>query len=252
MKRLTLTVVLALGGLVASIGIAWAQIPQSRCADCHFANPAAPGIDHARDVEYSAHGRAGIGCEQCHGGNSSSFEPALAHRNLLPPSDPASPVNPRNLPLTCGHCHAGPLMAFEPSRHYQLLDQGDARAPTCATCHGAAGRPGPSPKALEKECAQCHGPKGIAVRPGRAAQARVIYQSIADARDLLGATHKLIGRITDPTRRAQMEKAYREAELPLTDAIYAGHQFVYDGVEERLASAQQRITELMAKLMAGK
>ena len=59
-----------------------------------------------------------------------------------------SPVNWRNLPVTCGTCHAGPFVAFQKSEHFALLQKGDARVPTCATCHGAVAAQRPSVAAL--------------------------------------------------------------------------------------------------------
>src|SRR3972149_108613 len=55
-----------------------------------------------------------------------------------PPAQ-ARPLNPRNLPATCGTCHAGPYVAFQDSEHFLMLRNGDRSAPTCVTCHGAAG-----------------------------------------------------------------------------------------------------------------
>jgi hypothetical protein len=56
----------------------------SRCAACHFANMSdVPAPEHLGDYQRSAHAKKGVGCERCHGGDPSTFEPALAHRVIV-------------------------------------------------------------------------------------------------------------------------------------------------------------------------
>ena len=79
-----------------------------KCVDCHANKQLMQkyGLPLDRYVTYetSAHGRADrfgslavARCATCHG--------ACA---ILPPSDPESPVNPKNLVKTCGRCHERP------------------------------------------------------------------------------------------------------------------------------------------------
>ena len=110
MKGLTSISGVFLAFLLLSAAPATAQ--QSRCADCHFANPTAPAGIHLSDWDRSAHSRNNVGCEKCHGGDATTFESFLAHRGVLNSANPASPVNRRNLPATCGACggtHMGVL-----------------------------------------------------------------------------------------------------------------------------------------------
>jgi len=221
---------------------------QSRCADCHFSRPDAPAADHLSDWDRSAHGRNNVGCEKCHGGDAASFESFIAHRGIVNSTNPASPVNRRNLPGTCGTCHAGPFVAFQKSQHFALLEKGDARVPVCSTCHGAAGFRRPSAKALETQCRQCHGPTGIAPRPERAEAARTLYEALNETRDLLRSTRSLLNRVSDKTRRAQLDQAYQQVEVPLIEAVRAGHEFTYDNLKERLSVARQRLEALLAQV----
>jgi hypothetical protein len=220
---------------------------QSRCADCHFARPEAPAPFHLADWDHSAHSRNNVGCERCHGGDATTFEPLLAHRNVLNSLNPASPVNRRNLPATCGSCHTGPFVAFQNSQHFALLEKGDTRTPVCSTCHGAAGSIRPSARALESECAQCHGPNRIAPRPERAEAARTLYDALHESRDLMRTVRSLVNRVEGP-RRTQLDEAYQQAEVPLIQAVQAGHEFVYDQLKERLSVARQRIEALLSQL----
>jgi hypothetical protein len=237
--------------LFAFLVLAWPSpvaAQRSNCADCHFADPRAPGRDHLADWDRSAHGRNRVGCEKCHGGNAATFESMLAHRGILNSAMSTSPVNRRNLPTTCGTCHAGPFVAYQKSMHFDLLKKGDADVPVCSTCHGPVGAERPSPKALEGECAECHGPKGVARRPERAAGARVLYEGINESREMLAVAKPLIARISNRTRRAELEAMYQQAEVPLIQAVQAGHEFVYDNLAERLATARRRIEALLGQL----
>jgi cytochrome c7-like protein/cytochrome c554/c'-like protein len=246
MRRAILVAGCVLACLFGLVALAEAQ--QSRCADCHFSRPDAPAQDHLSDWDSSAHGRNNVGCERCHGGDATTFEELPAHRNILHSANPASPVNRKNLPRTCGVCHAGPFTAFQESQHFALLGQGDTRVPVCTTCHGDVGFNRPSAKALETQCARCHGPRGVAPRPERAEAARTIYEALRESRDLLKTARPLINRVSDKPRRAQLDDAYQQAEVPLIQATQAGHRFVYDMLKERLSVARQRIEALFAEI----
>ena len=237
-------------GLVSLLVLASPAFSQgNRCADCHFANPTAPAADHLSDWNRSAHSRNNVGCEKCHGGDPATFEATLAHRGVLNSANPSSPVNERNLSATCGACHAGAFVAFQKSRHYELITKGDFRVPGCTSCHGGMGSRSPSsPRALESECRQCHGPNGIAKRTELPEQARAMYEAIDESRHLLNVTNSLIGRVTDKTRRARLEQAQQQAEVPLTEAVQAGHAFVFDALKERLSTARKRLDALLVQL----
>ncbi len=229
---------------------ALAQLDRSRCADCHLANPyTEPAQGHLHRWSLSPHERAGVGCDSCHGGDPSTFESFQAHRGVLSRFNPSSPVHRSRLPATCGACHSGPYVNFQASRPHELLSEGDRRVPTCSTCHGSVDGRLLSPQALERRCAECHGPDGIEPRPGRAADARLLLEGIADVRESLEAARRLIERVRDVDRRRALEGAYLEAEFPVIEARRAGHRFVFDRLEERLAAAQERTAALLSELV---
>jgi len=208
----------------------------------------APAREHLSDWERSAHGRQNVGCEKCHDGDASSYEPLLAHRGLLSGSNPASPVHRRNLPATCGRCHTGPFVRFQNSQHFKLLGTGDERVPTCTTCHDAVGALRPSPRALEATCQVCHGPNSPAPRVERAAAARALLEEVRDSRELLEAARPFIDRISNKTRQAELRDAYRQAEVPLIEARESMHEFAFDNLKERLMTARKRIEALLGAL----
>jgi hypothetical protein len=240
---------------VASTLPATARAQQSRCADCHFANPpqnlATPSGDatrHLRDWDLSAHAKANVGCERCHGGDASTFEPLQAHRTVLHWSNPAAPVYRANLPRTCGGCHAGPFAAFQKSRHYALLQSGNRDVPTCATCHGEAGENRPSPKSLESQCRSCHRADRPGGHPEHPALGRKMLEGVRDTRTQLKEARRLIERVSDKARRTRLEQAAQQVDVPLTEATQAGHAFVYTNLEERLGVARQRLAALFDSL----
>ncbi|HTM33615.1 MAG TPA: cytochrome c3 family protein [Vicinamibacterales bacterium] len=253
MRILHRSLILAAFVLLAVAAEAFAQ--GSRCADCHIANApsALPNwtgfaLRHLQDYDSSAHRRANIGCDRCHGGNPNTFEKFLAHKDMLPPSSPASPANKVNLPNTCGTCHTGPFVAFQKSHHIKLLQTGDDRGPTCSTCHGEVAANLLSPTALGKQCAQCHAEGKPEARPGRADDARLLMTEIKDVRERLKEAQSIIRRIKNREERAKFEEQYRQAEVPIIEAANAGHEFVFDNLKERLERARQRTERLIDAL----
>ena len=249
----------ALCGLIATLmaaGIAFAQ--QSRCADCHFANQIPNGTlasrspdweMHLRDWDLSAHARAYVGCEDCHGGDASTFESLAAHRGIVHPGNPTSPLNRRNVPATCGTCHAGPFVAFQTSRHFALLRSGNSDVPNCVTCHGKAGENRPSPRALEGLCRSCHRDDRPGGHPEYAARGRKMLEGVTEARASLKEARALMARLLDPARRARLEAAAQQVDVPLIQATQAGHAFVYDELEERLTTARRRLAVLFDEIV---
>jgi hypothetical protein len=235
--------------VLALVPGALAQRPPtaSRCADCHFAQPNAPAQAHLWEWDRSPHGRQGVGCEACHGGDATTFEKFLAHKNLVPVAKIGSPVRRENLPKTCGTCHTGPYVSFQQSTHYKMLMEQDHRGPTCSTCHGMADGRLLSAKALESQCAACHGEGRRAPREARAADARAMYQSLSAVREQLKVAKSLIKRI-DSAAKVEYEEMYRQAEVPAIEAVNAGHKFIYEDMRERLEVAQGRIEQLLNRL----
>jgi hypothetical protein len=110
------------------------------CARCHREGQKAAvrytGTQHQIIERYteSIHGKgllqSGLTvtatCTNCHS----------AHR-VLPKSDPASTVNPKNLPDTCGRCHHGIEKEFNKSIHSASVSKSGKPLPICSDCHTA-------------------------------------------------------------------------------------------------------------------
>jgi hypothetical protein len=236
------------------VAAAWLQphvavAQQNSCADCHLSRPDIRGARHVADWDAGPHGRNNVGCQACHGGNPATFESFRAHQGMLHRSHPASPVGRISLPGTCGQCHGGPYAAFRKSRHYELVRAGDRDAPTCATCHGEVAGVLLSPRALEAQCASCHGVGKVAPNNDLPPEGRLTLEAIRDARAELKEAEALIRRVTDASRRAAFEDAAAEAAVPLVAATNDGHAFVFEGLRERIALARQRIAVLYDRLV---
>ncbi len=100
-------------------------------------------------------------------------------------------------PRTCGTCHTGPFVQFQKSKHYELLRAGDRDVPTCTTCHGEAAGVRLSPKALESQCAQCHGARKIAPHTEFPAEGRLALEGLRETRALLRDARSAIARVKD-------------------------------------------------------
>jgi uncharacterized protein with PIN domain len=133
------------------------------CARCHREGQKAAvrytGTQHQIIERYteSIHGKgllkSGLTvtatCTSCH----------TAH-SVLPKSDPASSVNPRNVPTTCGRCHHGIEELFEQSIHFTRAGKSDKPMPICSDCHTAhtirrADETGFKLEIMQK-CGRCH------------------------------------------------------------------------------------------------
>jgi len=131
-----------------------------------------------RDWESSIHGKSGIGCQSCHGGDADLPDKARAHAGLPPSSDPRSPVAVAKIPETCGRCHSAEFEAFKRSRHAKTF-HGDGRGPNCVTCHGSMANHIITSREMEVACNVCH------TQPTQAYPARMEMESARGALRLL-------------------------------------------------------------------
>jgi len=145
-----------------------AQIPEL-CASCHAdpikMKPYGLRVDQYAEYQTSQHGKllaAGdtnvAVCTDCH----------TSHK-ILPASEPRSTVHADNIPKTCARCHADQALmslydiptdqfdGFQRGAHgIALLEQGNTKAPNCATCHGIHGATPPGVEDVSKVCGICH------------------------------------------------------------------------------------------------
>jgi len=217
--------------------------PMTRCAACHFANVEnVPAPDYLSDWQHSAHARHAVGCHECHGGDPSSYLPAEAHRDVLPPSHPLSPVASRNLVRTCARCHQGVAKAFAGTLHQALVQAGDTRPPDCATCHGPMRAAVPSPAALEARCAECH-PVG-SVRAAYPALMRSGVETLNALRARADALDDAIARVPEHSRRVELLVAMYSARQSLKESLARVHAFDVQQLDVALDAARRQLDDL--------
>ncbi|HXI01570.1 MAG TPA: cytochrome c3 family protein, partial [Candidatus Saccharimonadales bacterium] len=136
------------------------------CGNCHRNGEKAavrikanvPDIVHS--YEESIHGKGLIEsglvvtatCADCH-----------TPHTELPPGDPDSSVNSKNVADTCGRCHRGIEETFKTSIHWTAKGKTEEKLPTCEDCHTSHNisridKPGFRLKMMN-QCGRCHQPE---------------------------------------------------------------------------------------------
>jgi hypothetical protein len=167
MKALILVAALSLAvpstGRAKTIQSADSATARYGCLACH--------ADKRAAFEEGVHSERGIRCHDCHGGNPASRALPGAHGRTFTGSPGKAAVV-----ALCGSCHSDPnqmrqyglptgiVAEFRTSRHGMLLlQQQNADAPTCTSCHDAHtilrpddARSSVYPTNITGTCAPCH------------------------------------------------------------------------------------------------
>jgi Cytochrome c3 len=151
---------------------------EDNCINCHSRQK-----DKTNQVVsiYSAstHGRGNIGCDGCHGGDSSQSEKTKAHTGHFI----ARPDTNATLEM-CGACHRQPLDFFKNSRH--VAARPNAGRLDCVECHGVHGIGAASDSFRWPQfCAGCHGLEYLPQLP------RPFQEMLTLADDLREGIHRL-------------------------------------------------------------
>jgi hypothetical protein len=129
---------------------------ENQCVACHETERLPISLGHSFDEwRVSAHGRVGVACERCHGGDSTAVSAAKAHEGVLATADPKSSVHPTHVAETCGACHQAERDAYSKTVHAKQVKE-QRKGATCLTCHGSMAVSLPSPAELRSRCAVCH------------------------------------------------------------------------------------------------
>jgi predicted CXXCH cytochrome family protein len=148
-------------------------IAKDSCLECHSqldGKLQAPATAFAKDV----HGKHGLGCRDCHGGDATQDEPEAAMSRA---KGFVGKVERKNIPKFCAKCHSdiAYMRKFAPqqrvdqyeeyltSTHGKRLAAGDDAVATCIDCHSLhdirAVKDGLSPVhplRIPETCARCH------------------------------------------------------------------------------------------------
>lgn len=104
----------------------------------------------------SPHSKAGVTCDDCHGGNPRGTTIGSAHEDIFPVNDSRSSLYFSRQPATCGACHTDKRVEFERSKHFQALKSESSVAPTCTTCHPAMNKRPTYQNIVLNACTTCH------------------------------------------------------------------------------------------------
>jgi formate-dependent nitrite reductase cytochrome c552 subunit len=231
-------------GLVLAAGKTPAPKPAGNCSACHRGVKETASIQHTfGDWEASVHGKQGLDCESCHGGDAARKDMEGAHAGLVPSTDPKSPVYFTNIPATCGKCHDAEYSAFKKSRHYSELER-SGRGPNCVTCHGSMANHIMAPKDLETTCALCHR------KPTRAFAAELALEESRAALRRLDAAIKKAGKGSKGLDAAKL--AAEKARAQRESAVVQWHTFEMEPVEKTAKDSARLAEETLADLKAGK
>lgn len=220
-----------LGILMAAAWAAGAaRAAESSCVSCHRKSGGKSALAHDfKDWETSAHGRAAVSCESCHGGNPMAAGKAEAHAGVLRSTEKKSPLYFTAIPATCGACHAPEADAFMASAHYKELKR-DGRGPNCVTCHGAMANHVIAPRDMEMTCTLCHRD------PTKAYGARM-------ALDSAGVMVKRLEAAAAKAKGAAGGADLAEARKLLAAARVQWHTFDMAKVIETTAAAKRRASD---------
>lgn len=75
-----------------------------------------------------------------------------------------------------------------------------------------------------------------------------MIEGVRDVRAQLRVADAAIARVRDEARRTQLRTEAEQVRVPLTQAIEAGHRFVYDQLQERLSQARTRLGSLQDEI----
>ncbi|MFY9611714.1 MAG: cytochrome c3 family protein [Blastocatellia bacterium] len=197
---------------------------EDNCIACHRRQNAGQvvAIFHT-----STHSRVSVGCDGCHGGDSSKTDKSGAHgEGLIIRPDTGATLE------MCGKCHPQPLAFFKKSRH--VAAQPNAGRLDCVECHGVHGI-GAASDSLRwpSFCAGCHGLEYLPPLP------RTFQEMLVLSDDLREGIHRLERKGRAPAR--ELINRRREIRHLISEIV---HQTDSKGGVERIP----RILELGSTL----
>ena len=261
LRLLCLAAILAASFLLTSPGSSQSTrvALTNRCIECHSKISSPPDLSGRYfDWYFSAHGKAGVGCEKCHGGDSTMRNPHRAHQGVSAPSQAASRLGEANLPDTCGACHGVTVDSFVKSTHYARL-KSSGLGPSCRTCHGHMGTALTThPSETATYCTFCHNSINglLPPRPDIPQKAQRIMESIARANFAV----LRIGELLNEAETRKVDAAAEKNDLRLLRALLSEakvgwHSFDLDAVQTKADKAFAeaiRIRDLLAQKLDGR
>jgi hypothetical protein len=192
---------------------------KTNCVRCHLTagrELTAPVRDFAR----SAHDRAGLSCNDCHGGDTKNDATAHEAEHGFIGTKLSAHM------AACAGCHTGQAQTFAKGKHFWDLSKGiNRRFPVCIDCHGNhdIGKPPPD-FALTNVCTDCHKqfardmPQAAAVVAGNDQLWKVLRQVHAKNKDAADPTPERFRRDVDRARAATSRLIHRAGPITSEEA----------------------------------
>jgi hypothetical protein len=231
----------------------------NQCVDCH-ARVGTPREVAGRylDWHFSAHGRANVGCNSCHGGDPAATDAATAHRGVIPSVQAGSRLHRTRLPETCGACHKAVVNSFVESTHYKVL-AASGLGPSCTTCHGhMASSVAAYPIEAAALCTRCHNTIDglLPRRPEIPQYARDTMEAIVRANYMATLAAELLAE----AERRKVDVAAEADDLrlmrgTLAEARVGWHAFTVGGVQAKAEKAFEdgvRVRDALSKKLGRK
>jgi len=206
-----------------------------QCHECH--NTSVFKVKHKAHYDYhvgyetSVHGLAGLGCADCHGGDSTSTDKDTAHAGVR------ENVMRDYIPAVCGECHESQYKAFLGSGHFQALE-GERDAPHCATCHGSMEMDVMFVSKVKRRCMKCHDEDGDDGVVNRTDELMSLVNSIVGYKSLVEAECK------DPAVLAEIEESFERLTL-------YWHSFDFDQADAESLELLAKLRSMRAELKTG-
>ncbi len=132
------------------------DVAVNECVNCHKdINDGSIVQREYNDWKGGKHAKAGVSCNDCHGGFPDMKDKKYAHGGVRSASDNQSKIHFQHIPGTCGRCHRAEEEAFIGSRHFRLLST-SGKGPNCVTCHTSKAGSILRSENVRERCVECH------------------------------------------------------------------------------------------------
>ena len=196
----------------------------------------------------SKHGLNGITCDRCHGGNASAYYKEEAHKGIIPPTDPSSPLYYTKVPELCGQCHRKELDAFKKSKHYELLEN-LYQAPSCTTCHPPHKYEVRKPEEFVRFCGACHAEKGGVAPLNIPYEAERVLEKTALLKESLDLLEKRAKEAkTQGYNVTEILSEIKDARSELDKIPEKWHSFNIQGLKASIDDAQMKFDDAKSRL----
>ena len=230
------TTLFALAFLLLS-GLAGAA--ENSCVNCHQGLTEPNQKKMYLKWDNSPHEKAGVFCNDCHGGDPLSSDKLVAHKSANFGEPALEKMSPKNINEVCGNCHLQVYREFRKSVHGENQESGHL-APTCGDCHYELQGRTIAHSQLNDFCGKCHRMTGKEASFFLAFDA-VRYKELSDetrktietARKMLDYQLALKKKTISEDNIALAGKLLTISEVSLHNAATSWHRFQAEEIHQQ-------------------